>query len=1115
MTPFSIPVRKPVATSMLFVGILVLGLVAWQRIPVELFPQVEGDTLTVSFLRPGSDPELVEREILLPLQARVSELPGVEETWGEINGASGTFRARFRPGADLDVRELDLHRLAAELARDQPPGTIVQALPDPATVALNSGFAMFVQVSGLEDRNSLLDFVDERVVPRLAAVPNVSQVLATGGAPLEVTIRLDPDRAAALGVTPGEVTAMLQRAVRRLDYLGGTEDDAGRTAVMLDGRPQGVVSLGELRVRNDRPVLLRHVAEIERGTGREESQYRVDGKPAVGLIVFQEEGANLVRLSRDLRARVAQLDEEFGVFGLDFHVNFDGGEVIEDQMSRLQTLALSGFVIALAVLFLFLRQLRAVGVVGLAVPASLLCALVLLFVADQSLNVITLFGLAVGIGMLVDNSIVVYEAVQRQLEHGATPDAAAETGVRRTVRAILAATATNAVVFLPISFVEFEQAALRSALQVLVLAILLPLIGSLLVAVGLVPLLARHLAAPAARARIRAERERRSAMGGWSAPDRARELFGGFLKSALRRPAGWVTAIGVAVVLTVLVALPLVTLTTVTQEAPETTQIRLPVEVRDAGSLEATIAIFERLESAALALSEGVERVEAFVQEGTGNLTIHMKPRDERPADVNAARVRAAIRAEAAKLDGVEISTEGAGGGGGGGGGGGMGGLLGSEPTRAVISGPDARTLERLGERLAETLDLIPEIGNARVTSRVGSDEIRVTPDAQALRAYGLTADQVLPVLQVARREGVEMRIGFTLPDGREIPLTVRRTDDRAPRNANADLERLRLETAAGVLTLGEVSEVRKAAPPPTIAHHNGRREIAVEYELNELAPESGPARNALEAEIRKSISEIHRPAGYTVEAPEPEEGIAWFKTILIPVVLLLFAVLAITFESLTLPVLVLVSLPLTLLGATWALVFSGTPATPMALMGAVALIGLTVNPAILLVDRMQHHARLGGFSAGAAALAAVRERARPVLMTATTTIAGLWPLALTTGADNEIWPPFATIVMGGLITSTVLTLLAIPVGFVFLHRLDRTFGRLGPYVVLGWLGATALTVGPLFRFGAIESTTWQIVTTLLVAGAGSGSPPACCAGSSCRSPPRRRARRRGSPSAT
>jgi multidrug efflux pump subunit AcrB/ABC-type multidrug transport system ATPase subunit len=1083
MNPFSLPVRRPIATLMLFVGVFVMGWIAWNRIPVELFPPVSGETLYVSFNRPGSDPEVVEREILLPLEARVAELPGVEETWAEVRGSGGTFSVRFQPGTDLRVRELEMRRVAAELVRTQPRATAIEV--DSQDLTIISRFAMFVQVLGMEDRNSLLDFVDERVQPRLAAVPGASRVLAGGGAPQEMTVRIDPDRCAANGVLPTQVTAALDRSVRRLKFLGGVEDEAGRTAVILDGRPRGVVSLAEMRIVPERPVLLRHVADVSLGTGREEMVFRVNGQPTVAMVVLQEEGANLIRLGRGLRVKLDELRDEFRDYGLDFVINFDSAEVVEDQLNRLKRLALWGFLIALAVLFLFLRQFRAVAVVAVAVPASLLTALALLFVGGQSINLITLFGLAVGIGMLVDNSIVVYEAVQRQLERGAGPDRAAEYGVRRTVRAILAATLTTAIVFLPLAFADFDNGMLRALLVIMALAILLPLLGSVLVAVGLVPLLARWLAAPAAIARLAARRRRREEMGGLTPPDRAKELFSGLLVVALRRPTAWVTVVVIAVLLTVVVALPWVTVGTATQEPPEAQQVRFQIDIDAGHSLERTTGVFQRIESAVMEL-EGLKLVESVIREEGGTLTVHMLPKEERPNDVDARRVRHVVHEAKQGMQGIEVNSQSQGFGGGGDGGQGRGGgldaLLGTAAATAVLSGPDADVLSTIAHEIQAQLQSIPEVGPTSIEGRTGQHEIRVIPESIALQAFGLTADQVLPALSIVRREGIAMRTGFTLHDGREIPMTVRREEDERP--ATEDLRDLRLATPAGVLPLSAVAKVRKMPPPPTILHHNGRREIGISYRLGDDAPKTGPARQALDDQIEAAIQQVHRPPGYTIETPDPDESFSWFKKIIVPVVMLLFAVLALTFESLTLPLLVLLALPLTVLGATWALVFAGMPADYMVLVGALALIGLTVNPAILLVDRMQHRAWHGGMSAGAAALAAVRERARPVLMTATTTIAGLWPLALVTGRENEIWPPFATVVMGGLVTSTLLTLLVVPVGFVFLHRLDRLFGRLGPWVMIGWVGATTAVMTPLIVTDTISSMRWRIVSTLLVAAA-------------------------------
>jgi multidrug efflux pump subunit AcrB/ABC-type multidrug transport system ATPase subunit len=1087
---FAIPVRRPVATAMFFLGVVLLGVIAWQKLPVELLPPLEGNRLFVNFLRPGSEPEVVEREILLPLAARASELPDVEETRGELRGPGGTFNVRFDPRTDLKVRELELRRLAAELAREQPQGTFIDV--SATDLSLASRFAMVVSLSGRSDVNVLRTIADEEVEPRLAAVPGVSQVFVAGGAPREITVHIDPDRCALLGVDPGLVASALRRSVGRLRYLGGVEDEAGRTSVILDGRLPGLSTLENIRLVPERPVLLRHVAEVERGTGRRQSVSRVNGESSVAMIVFKDEGSNLVRLGEDLRRRLDELTVELGDLAIHFTISFDGAELVEERLDRLKTLGASGFLIALLVLFLFLRHWRAVAVVGVAVPVSLLVALALLFLAGQTLNLITIFGLAVGIGMLVDNSIVVYEAVQRRLERGSAPDKAAEEGVRRTVRAILAASLTTIVVFLPVTFIEFEDAFLRGFLRIMTLAIILPLVGSVIVAVGLVPLLARRLAAPAALARMKRMRRRREGLGGLRPPDRALEVFSGMLVAALRRPALWLTGVGAAVLVTVVVALPWVAFSSLNQEAPEANPVQLAVEIPSDASLDNSVELIARLEESVQRF-DGVERVESYLQEANslinGSLTVYLKPKKERPEDIDAARVRSVLRAAARKINqeqaGAEVVIRNPGDTSGGGGGGGDGGdgaarLTGGAPSEIVVSGPEVERLKSLAVDLQARLGSISEIDSIRVSGRPAQKELRVLPQQTLLTAFGLTADQVLPALAVVRREGLEMRIGYTDTDGEEIPLTVRREPDR--RNAQRQLADLRVATAAGVLPISATSDVRRMQPPNTIMHHNGRRELSVYYRFGRGAPQTGPGREELEARISRAVQEVHRPPGYTVETPKGDEAIDWFKRILIPAILLLYAVLAITFESLTLPILVLVALPLTVLGATWALVFTGTPFGPMAIVGTVSLIGLTVNPAILLVDRMQQRVRFAAASGGAAALAAVRERVRPVLLTSATTVAGLWPLALVTGEANEIWPPFATVLMGGLLTSTLLTLLVIPVGFVILNRLDRLFGRLGPWIMIGWVGSTAAVMTPLIVGGLIVTLTWKLITTVLVA---------------------------------
>jgi multidrug efflux pump subunit AcrB len=224
----TLPIRRPVAVAMFFLAIVLVGAIAWQRMPVELLPALAGDRLFVTFARPGSAPQVVEREILIPLQARVSALPLVSETWAEIRGPAGRFEVQFEPGADLNVRTLELQRIAAELQRTQPQGTSVSVSSVDTSVL--SSFAMIVNVLGAEtdDRNAIHDLAEELVAPRFAAVPGISQALTSGGAPLQVTVTVDTDRTAALGVTTDAVVQSVRRNVDRLQYLGTLESAAGR-----------------------------------------------------------------------------------------------------------------------------------------------------------------------------------------------------------------------------------------------------------------------------------------------------------------------------------------------------------------------------------------------------------------------------------------------------------------------------------------------------------------------------------------------------------------------------------------------------------------------------------------------------------------------------------------------------------------------------------------------------------------------------------------------------------------------------------------------------------------------------------------------------------------------
>ena len=1081
-----LPVRRPVAVAMLFVGLSLLGLVAWQRLPMELMPALQGDTLFVQFFRRGAEPEVVEREILLPLHAKASALPLVAESGGQVRGSGGNYWVRFESGGDMKVRELEMRRIASIVQRQQPRNSSnIRVMSTESQTAGAGSFVMMVHVLGDADRNTLFDLADELLVPRFAAVQGVSQADATGAGRRQLTVTVDLARTTASAVSPESLIGGVNRHIQQLHYAGQLEAEGGRTDVLVDGRLAGLHALRQARLDSTSPAELRHVADVEYGYPPKQSAFRVNGEPAVGIVIFQEQGANLIRLGRELRAKVAQMRAEVAPIGLDLVIGTDAAELVEEQIGYVAKLGLSGYLIALAVLFLFLRQWRAVAVVGIAVPTSVLVALALLYLSGQTLNLISMIGLSLSVGLLIDNSIVVYEAVLRRLERGADAAEAARLGVRRTVRAIAAGSLTTAILFLPTTLVDLGTTG--AMIKILALSFLAPLAASLLVAVGLVPVLAHRLAAPAARRRVARQRALRDAFAGRVAPDPARILFSGLVASALRRPSALLAGTLFAVLFTLFPILPIAISNNVGAEAENADEVQFATRFGEGiASVEALGEAVGHVERALLAL-DGVDKVMSEIGEEGASITVALVDRDIRPRELTTARVRGTAQDAAKRVPDFELLRPGEDQQRGKGGGGERAaqvdsGVFGGAQPEIVISGPETGPLDRLARDLVARLEAVPMVNDAWQVTPPGMDELWVQPIRQGFEAFGLTVAEVLPLLQLAGREGVPLNEQHTLPSGREIPVVIEREGAREA-DGIRDLRRLRVHTDSGTAPLAALASVRQMPPPPMIVHHNGRREMSVRFRLTRDAPTSGPAADALDTEIATVVHAAPRPPGYTVEIKEDEEQAELVRKLLIPMLLLVLLVLAMTFESLTLPVLVVLAWPLAVLGATWMLVLTNTPFGMMAIAGVAVLIGLSVNPAILLVDRIQQRIR-NGSSAGAAAMAAVRERTRPVLMTSATTIAALWPLALVSGRENELWPPFATVVIGGIVTATMLTLLVIPVSFILLRRLDTLFGRVGPWLVILWLAVTLSAVLSLTLTDVVTSMLWQTVTSLLIGGA-------------------------------
>ena len=1061
-----IPVRRPVSTAMLFVALSVLGIIAYVRLPVELIPDVAGGSLYVTCYRPGSDPETIERELVIPIEGRIARLRGVERISATVERDTAQLTVELKTGRNERLLLLDLQRIADEsLTDDQPFGTQVRA--SDSFIGIASRFIMQVSVRGGSDVNTLRRIAEDEIVPRLESVDGVSGVWLLGGRSQAVEVEVDEQRCEAYGLSPFAVATQVARQNRPRMFLGTVDGGDRRYQVALDGRFSRLGELAATVVSARGPVRLGDVAEVRYGLEEEDSFFRVDGSRTVGVVVFKNDQANLLETGRALRGRIAELDGDLRERGLGMGVEFDGSDYLEQQFSRLKWLAASGFLIVLLVLSIFLRDWRPMVVMALAIPTSLLLACFFMLLAGMTLNIFSMVGLVVGVGMLVDNAIVVFENIVRLRERQVATLDAVSRGTSEVMRAVMAGTVTNVVVFLPVAWIDHEA---RPFLVIVALAVTLPLVASLLVALGLVPMLA---------ARIRVKPSGTWGEGGVRRPHRVVLLAMVGLKSVLRHPVRAVWVMVASFLVTAIVVLPIVT-AAFTPERPPPDRLDVQVELPRGATLDTTDQLVSRVEGVAREI-EGIAEVRSTIRERDGRLTLKFVDEDERPEDFSAAGVRRRLQELARTLPDVRINTDvsntSAEQGGGGGGRPAAGGLLGGGDVGTItLTGPSSDRLQRLAGEARARLQSFEMVSSAWIEESKGQPEVQFLPDKDAMDLWQVTMQDLAAALATRRRGGLEQSVPFHGRDGGDVKLLIR---TRGAESAGiGDLRALRVATGGGYVPLGMLGRVRVAEGPAVIVREGRQRLLRIYYRLRDSAPSSGPRLTALRREIDAALHDMNLPSGYGLAIEHQPDSFAWFRQIVLPMLFLLLFVLAFTFESVELPFLVFLSVPLTLIGSLWALLLTGTAATePMALMGAVCLLGLTVNPSIIMIDRMQLLVRERSYRVARAAMQAARDRTRPVLMTGITTIAGLVPLALKTGVENEIWPPFAIVVIGGIVASTLLTLLAAPMGFVLLKGVRAWVRWVGSIGTLGASAAAAAAAWTVIDQSWVQNMFWQMVS--------------------------------------
>lgn len=1033
--------RRPVAVTVTALAFALVGWISWRELPIDLLPDLRSPTIVVAVRSGDRPPTEMERLYGEQVEQRLFTVRGIREVQQVARAGRLIATVRFDWDADMDFALIEVQKAVNPVAADPEVDEVLVRHLDPRQAPVMT-LGLVAEEEG-PDLAELRRLARRQLAPAMEELPDVAEVRVLGGRDLEVQVRVDRYRLEAFGVTLGQLEQRL--TAENLDIDAGTLEDGGEVylvrgiARFRDARDVERVVVryrtqqGAAGQMTRQPIRVSDVADVAVAHAEIDHLVRVDGVEGVGLQVFKEAGANTVEVSRTVRDALDGLERDLPNVAVSM-VN-DDAALVENAMDDLMNAAMVGIALAIVVLALFLRSLGPTIVVASAVPVSLFVALFAMRLADHSLNIITLAGLALGAGMLVDNAIVVVESIHRRYRPGVSAADTAASGASEVAGAIAASTLTTCVVFLPVLFVQGLAARLIEGISFTVVA---SLGASLAVAMMLIPALSRWLLPRPKAAATGADDEEAAAAG---VDDEAPPLGRAFsatetLVLGLLRlrwavvPAAVLAAAGAVWVLLGLGSelLP--------PSDPRQFSIRM---VGPAGQrVEATAGAVATLEAAVReAAGEHLEALQAEVgrlpeddrlvtteltEENTARLLVRLAP--DGPT---GNQIVNALSPQFQDIPDTEIEWEV--------GASALAEALGSTgpPIVVEIASQSLPDLRAMAADLRDALASRAEVWNVRSSFEGGPPELRIELDRSMADGLGVNLQTIARVLESAL-DGRRVTLLSTGDEERHVVLTL-------PQPRPEDLADLRFTSDGGArLALGQVASFEPAEGAREVFRRDQRRVAQVTARI--ASGSDYPRAVAATGEV---IEAAELPPGMLVrlagEEEERERAVGELRWAGLLAIVLVLMVLAGTFESLLQPLTVLFSIPLALVGVACTLGPMGNPVGVMALLGLIVLAGVAVNDAVLLLATARR-LMAAGMERRAALARAAAIRLRPILMTTLTTVLVLLPLAVGAGEAAELRGPMAYTIIGGILTSTVGSLLVLPCVYLILDSIRLTRRR-------------------------------------------------------------------------
>lgn len=984
---------RPVTTMMVFVCVVVVGLISSRLVPLELFPEVSAPFLAVNIPYPGSTPEEVEREITRPAEEVLATVPGLKSLNSSSNEGGSNLFLEFDWGADTDLKAIQV-RERIDAVRDQFPADVERIFVNRFNMADEP--ILQLRLSSERDLSGSYELLDRKLKQVLERVEGVSQVDLYGVNRREIKIELLADRIAAHRVDIGKLTSDLQAA--NFSVTAGRISDAGQRYVVRPmGEIRSVEEIRELVVRRD-GLRLDDVAQVTLDDPELDHGRHLNRNYAVGLDIRKEAGANTVAVAERIDEALAEVGDDPDMAGVNIYYMGNAAEGIVQSLRDLLESGAWGGLFALLVLFFFLRRLSTTLVVTLAVPISILCTVGALYFLGFTLNILSMMGLMLAIGMLVDNAVVVTENIHRhQRLDPDNPKEATLRGVREVSLAVTAGTLTTAIVFLPMIVSQADEVTLF--LKHVAVAIIVSLCVSLLISLTVVPLLASRLKPP-------------PNTGASGSIEWATERYARLLSGMLKRPRV-ATAVVLGTLVSVVIPASLVNMDFFPNEDGER-EIFIVYNIQGQYTVERVEEAVDEMEEYLFANQERfeIENVYSYYQGSSAQSTLLLDQDSDTDLEVLEERIREGFPKMAIARPGFDRGA----------------GITG-ENVRILLQGESSDRLVQMSRDVAEVLSRVEGFKDVRSQAETDDQEIQVVVDRDRAGQYGLSVESVARTVSTAMRgqnlrrirteEGeVDLRIEFQNRDRRSVD----------------DLRNLPLQLADGEqIKLASLAELRPRQARRGINREDRVTMLGVTVFLDGITLDEARER------ISQTMSNYELPAGYTWGygrrfSEEAQSQQIMLMNLLLALVLI-YLVMASLFESLIHPAAIWTSILFAIVGVFWFFLVTATTFSIMAWIGILVLIGVVVNNGIVLIDHI-NHLRGEGLERHEAIVQAARDRMRPIVMTAATTVLGMVPLCIGNtmiGGDGPPYYPMARAIVGGLTFSTLVTLVILPAIYVFL----------------------------------------------------------------------------------